>query len=256
MKRNKFRIRLIFSISFFVLVVSSAASYFSIAKLNDSGDWVRHTYLVIEKLDSVVSKMKDAETGYRGYLLTGNRTFLEPYTGSRAQVDHAVSAAELLTRDNQAQQETFPILKSLINEKYNLASLWISQKEAGEQISAEKMIRGKQVMDSIRTVIASMKQREEVLMKTREQKSTKFITYTPLLMMWGSIIAICLTLYFYFKLKRDLARNEQLQKELQYVETARNRQIDIIQGIAKKIADGDYSARIDLEKLKDDLKEK
>lgn len=97
MKSSKTSIRVMFSLSFFVLIVSSVFSYLSLSALNNSGAQVRHTYEVINKLDSVVSTMKDAETGYRGYLLTGNEVFLEPYRGSQNRVVDALNQAEILT---------------------------------------------------------------------------------------------------------------------------------------------------------------
>ncbi|SHN07139.1 CHASE3 domain-containing protein [Chitinophaga sp. CF418] len=62
-----------------LLVVSSVASFFSIRNLLQSAFWVDHTNAVIYRLENTLSFMKDAETGQRGYLLTGDEDFLEPY---------------------------------------------------------------------------------------------------------------------------------------------------------------------------------
>ena len=71
-----------FGLSLFLLVVSSVASFFSIKNLLESAFWVDHTNQVILQLENTLSVMKDAETGQRGYLLTGDDNYLDPYKGA------------------------------------------------------------------------------------------------------------------------------------------------------------------------------
>lgn len=59
------------------LIIVGAVSYDSTIKLIDSAEWVRHTHEVINGLDEVLSGMKDAETGQRGYVITGEARYLD-----------------------------------------------------------------------------------------------------------------------------------------------------------------------------------
>src|SRR6202790_2717148 len=72
-----------FGLALAVLLVVGAVSYDSTTKLSSSADWVRHTHEVLTGLDEILSGMKDAETGQRGYIITGEPSYLEPYQGSR-----------------------------------------------------------------------------------------------------------------------------------------------------------------------------
>jgi preprotein translocase subunit YajC len=152
--------------------------------------------------------------------------------------------------DNQSQQRDFPKLKSLVEKKYVFAGKWVDQKKRGIAPSYLEMLRGKQVMDSIRVVVGNMGKREESLMQSRKQRNSQVETYTPIGIFIGALIAVMLTLFFYFKLRRDMAKNEQLQSRLEQIEKERNHQIGIIGEMAKRVAEGDYSVRIDPDKLR------
>ena len=77
-----------FSISMVILMASSAASWVSIRNLLQSSDLVEHSNKVVTDLNETLSMMKDAETGQRGFLLTGNEVFLQPYNGTLAKVNN------------------------------------------------------------------------------------------------------------------------------------------------------------------------
>ena len=72
-----------FGLALAVLLVVGAVSYDSTTKLSSSADWVRHTHEVLAGLDELLSAMKDAETGERGYVITGESPYLEPYNTAR-----------------------------------------------------------------------------------------------------------------------------------------------------------------------------
>ncbi|RYD74512.1 MAG: hypothetical protein EOP55_15150, partial [Sphingobacteriales bacterium] len=77
----KNNLRLGLGLSLIILFISSLASYVSISNLIKSTELVKHSDEVILNVEGVISTLKDAETGQRGYLLTGNKIFLAPYNG-------------------------------------------------------------------------------------------------------------------------------------------------------------------------------
>jgi len=93
-----------FSISLLILILSSVASYISIKSLLNSAQLVEHSNLVSKKTNEIISTMKDAETGQRGFLLTGEPAFLEPYNGSYDKVLGMIADVKDLTKDNPEQQ--------------------------------------------------------------------------------------------------------------------------------------------------------
>jgi len=246
-KRN---ILLGLGISLAALIISSAASYISIGKLVDSEAWVEHTSEVIQGLDNIISRIKDAETGQRGYLLTGESVFLDPYKGSKDDVLTYFDRVQLLTADNPEQQKDFPELEKLINDKFKFIDKTIADKKRGIPPTISTLLAGKKIMDQIRSRIVTMEQREQKLMISRTSDMDLFATYTPILIVFASIIALIITYAFYRRMKNNLLDNERLQQVLKDKEKTTEQQIKVISELAEKVAKGRYDVRIEDKDLK------
>ena len=232
-------------ISLAALIMSSAASYISIQKLLDSDYWVDHTFKVIQNFDYILSRMKDVETAQRGYLLSGEGVFLEPYTGARKDIDDHLDSVELLTADNAAQQKDLPRLSQLIDQKYALVNKTIADKKGGLPVATRSLMDGKALMDQIRKQVSTMEQREQRLMIARTMKMNTFVTYTPLLIVFASLIAVVVTFAFYRRMKNNLEDNRLLQLRLEKREEETTKHIQVITELAEKISKGSYDIRID-----------
>lgn len=167
------QLRVVFSVSTVLLLISLMASFYSIRQLINNSQLVNHTNQVLLESENIISYMKDAETGQRGYLLTLNRTFLQPYTGSYDKVQTSYEELRTLTRDNEVQQQALTDIKSLYDAKFAQMRRIIELTERNpyfgrDTLSRNKeMIRGKQIMDDLRLKINRMKTEEQGLLKHR-----------------------------------------------------------------------------------------
>jgi len=75
--------------------------------LREDAEWVAHTHEVISVLDNLLPLMTDAETAFRGYLITGDAGYLEPFTAAPAAIDAQRSKLEQLIRDNPSPIASF-----------------------------------------------------------------------------------------------------------------------------------------------------
>src|SRR5438876_3282791 len=98
------KIALGFGLTLAILVVIGFFSYQSTTKLIDTNRMVAHTHEVLTDLESLLSLMKDAETGQRGYIITGEERYLEPYQGALANLNQATKNLRRLISDNPDQQ--------------------------------------------------------------------------------------------------------------------------------------------------------
>src|ERR1700761_7680770 len=89
-----------FGLSLLLLIVTSVASYSSIQNLMDQSQWVDHTDSVLIKIDRVQSILRSAESGQRGYLLTGDTTFLRPLNNAQQQIGTVIDSIQDMTADN------------------------------------------------------------------------------------------------------------------------------------------------------------
>jgi len=239
-----------FAVSIVILLISSIASYFSIIKLLESEKWVSHTFQVIDRLDFIISRMKDAETGQRGYLLTDDKVFLEPYTGSQQEVTDTLEIVSALTSDNAVQQRNIPVLEKMIAQKYALIKKTITDKDRGIPVTEPVLLQGKQIMDGIRIEVRNMEAVESQLLLSRQKDLKKFTNYTPILVALGALISLLITGIFYRRVQRNLDENNKLEQELQLKNVKTQQEIEVISDMAKKISEGNYNARIkDSDKL-------
>ena len=94
------------SISMLLLIVSSTASYLSIRSLLDSNRMVNHTNEVIYNLNGATMVMVDAQTGMRGFLVSGRDEFLKRYINAENESNVYLEKLKVLTQDNSIQQKS------------------------------------------------------------------------------------------------------------------------------------------------------
>ena len=136
---------------FFVL--SGAVSYMNIRMLNSDSDKIAATHEVILGLNQILSTMKDAETGQRGFVLTGDEAYLTPYDNALTGIEERVLKVEQETQGQPDFQRRLPPLKSHIAAKMNeLAQTISARRESGYQAALDmvRSDRGKADMDAIR----------------------------------------------------------------------------------------------------------
>src|SRR5260370_7267558 len=93
-----------FALAFVLLAIIGAVAYRSIGALTDTSRLVTHTHQVLEHIADVLSLLKDAETGQRGYVITGDEAFLEPYHAAVGTVHNVVKDLQQRTADNPNHQ--------------------------------------------------------------------------------------------------------------------------------------------------------
>src|SRR5271155_1457175 len=106
-----------FGLSVTMLLIVGIVAYRSTDALVVNNHNVTHTHAVLEDLAHVLSIMKDAETGQRGFVVTGNEAYLEPYDSALASIYRAVDDLRLLTSDNPRQQSRIAEARPLIEAK-------------------------------------------------------------------------------------------------------------------------------------------
>jgi PAS domain S-box-containing protein len=139
-------------------------------RARDAEQWEEHTLRVLRASALVFSVVKDAETGERGYLLTGKEPFLEPYESAVATRRQAIQNLRWLTADNSGQQARISRLDRLIETKLSELSRTIALRRAkgmDAAIAAVGSDEGKPVMDEIRNVLRDFEEEEYRLLRIR-----------------------------------------------------------------------------------------
>ena len=152
-------LKIIFVLSVFVIFLISAVTFKHINVLDNSSKWVNHSYDVNLELERLFSYLKDSETGQRGFLITKDSTFLVPYVNSKKKIAHSFALVKNYTKNNPAQEDNVRKLQFYISKRQNYlsATLHLSLKKSlSDKLVKEKLIIGKQTMDSVRSQINEM----------------------------------------------------------------------------------------------------
>jgi len=243
-------LQIVFFISTVLLIVSITSAIFSIKKLVDSSKWVNHTNQVLIEAENLISSMKDAETGQRGFLLTHDESFLEPYNQARKKTIENANNLIDLTGDNSVQQKNLKEIKFLIDDKFIQMQKVISEsRKLNSKITTDpalmynEMVKGKEMMDDLRALANRIKNEEEQLLTRRTGEQETYTRFTPLLVIAAALMSILITIFSYVKIKKDLDERvrKQIEDEEKYQETSSR--ITVMETVTKKISSGDYSIR-------------
>jgi PAS domain S-box-containing protein len=128
--------------------------------------WVMHTRQVLFELQTIESLLKDAETGQRGFLYTGDPKYLTPFEAAISEVEPHIDRLAQLTADNPREQARIPALRSLSREKLAELAQTVSLYRSGKPDEAKAIVLsdvGLSYMNSIRQIVAQMNQEEDSL---------------------------------------------------------------------------------------------
>jgi PAS domain S-box-containing protein len=154
-----------------LLLVNAGIVYRQTRSLHRDGYWVAHTHEVLGSLDDLFSTVKDAETGQRGFLITGNEKYLKPYEDAVAVVGAKLERLKRLIEDNELQQARIPRLQELIHAKMDELAQTVALRNGPGFEAAQKVVLtdlGKNRMDEIRSLISAIEQDEQSLLRDRQ----------------------------------------------------------------------------------------
>ena len=130
-----------FALALLPLVIIVIASFRSMTGLLEAANWVRHTHEVEIQLAQLLSHITDAETGLRGFVITGRENFLEPYHKAVGVIDKDLAAMQRLTADNAEQMSRLDAIKPIIADKLTEMKGTIARRRADGFAAAHSIRR-------------------------------------------------------------------------------------------------------------------
>ncbi|MDR3461283.1 MAG: response regulator [Beijerinckiaceae bacterium] len=158
------------AVVFVFFIVSGGIAYLNVRTLWEDNQMIVHSHQVIAILDGLLSTVKDAETGQRGYLLTDNERYLEPYNAALLAIPSQLDQLAEFTRDNPNQRSRIGPLKLHVGAKLAELKQTIDLRRTQGLEAALVVVetnRGKIEMDTIRSQLAAMDREEAGLREKR-----------------------------------------------------------------------------------------
>jgi len=199
-----------------ILLVGGAVVIASVARVT-AQRWVEHTFVVLRSADEFEGGLINAETGQRGFLLTGNEAYLEPYAAGVRQNAGALDRLQGLVADNPRQQQRVDSLRALAASKLLELDSTIKVRRShgpGAAITLVESGRGRELMDSIRSVTRRLRNTESTLLAERQAHASALARLVLLIAGLGTLAGVVLTMLQGSLLSRSVAVQEALSEEL------------------------------------------
>jgi PAS domain S-box-containing protein len=201
-----------FGLLLLLLVIGSVLGYRSAKRMDDNRQLVAHTHEVVSALDSVFSTVQDAETGQRGYLLTEDEKYLEPYMAAVLRIQARIAQLKELISDNPDQQARVAKLEQKVAAKLDELQQTVALMKAANRTAAVQIVhtdQGKALMNDVRGEIATMRETEEGLLKIRSAESENSYRTAVLSVLLPAIISAMLIGVVFYLTQRNIRQRQQ-----------------------------------------------
>ena len=206
-----------FALLLATLIVVGVVSYRNTRQLLRDSNRVAHSHDILDELNGTLSTVKDAETGQRGFIITGDEQYLEPYKTSTSLINKHLERLRELTADDPEQQRRLADLEPAIGARFRLLSETIELRKTKGFAAAESLIAsggGKRLMDEVRKIIGEMSGEENAQLEIHRIASTSSARNTTITL---SILGALLLAFLpagYLVIRRDILKRRRAEEAL------------------------------------------
>lgn len=178
-----------------ILLGVALAGYRSTTALVTNDTLVTRSQLIRRELLTLVSALKDTETGYRGYIITGDDSYLAPYNGARPVIRNTLNDLRRLDADDPVLLHDLGVMSPLIDAKLAVAARNIALRRSSGYEAAAKMTQsgeGKTLMDRIRATATAADTELARQIDTREADARSSADFAITVILWGGVIGVLL----------------------------------------------------------------
>lgn len=155
------------------VALALCSAYWLFMQAGRSAALVAHTLTVKRQANELLTLTLDAESASRGYLITGDRTFLQPYTEAVTQIGEKLHVLKEMTNDNPRQMQILSAIEPLIEERLAGLKRSVDRTDSGNRdaaITAMRTGRGREIQENIRASLRDMLDEEQRLLAERESR--------------------------------------------------------------------------------------
>jgi len=236
----------VFPLALVLVLLNIAVAFQSVRAINQATRRNRHSQAVIEEVAVILSATRDAESGQRGYLLTGQEVYLGPYQHVKSMLPERLNHLETLTQADPAQHQRVENLKGLINRKREEIAQTVTLRQEEKRLEAIKIVRsgqGRRLMDHIQHVAADIKQQEQQETTRLNQLSRAAFRRTVRAVIFATFLALaCLALAITLR-RRELTERERRTEAIRQSEA---RLVTTFQSIGDAVIATDENGRVQL----------
>ncbi len=183
---------------------------------------VEHTYRTINESERLISYVKEAESGIRGYLLTSNKLFVKSYEQMRSEYEASAQRMQILLNDNVPQLRRLAVFKSLARDKWESMDTQLKGIDKMQNQDAT-ILKSKAIMDAMQKQIDEIKKEESKLLTSRLKARQREFNLAPTYLLTLALLAGGLLIISATLLNIELRRRRLTQIDLEKKVEALNR---------------------------------
>jgi signal transduction histidine kinase len=167
-------------------------------------------------LAAILSLIKDAETGQRGYIITGQEEYLHPYNEAIGQINNQILKLRQLTKENDDQQARIPILENKISDRLMTLMRGIDLKRNNDEAGSRELVgsgTGKLQMDEVRQFVALMEKEEGKLLQQRAEDEAASRRNALITFIVAVLLNLALLCLLYYLFRRDILQRQKTEEE-------------------------------------------
>jgi signal transduction histidine kinase/CHASE3 domain sensor protein/ActR/RegA family two-component response regulator len=206
-----------FALALASIAVIGVASYLSLGRLTEDTGRVARTDRMLAGLELLLSTATDGETAERGYVITGDESYLEPFQHAAQVINGVYRQLRQLTADNASQQRRLDEMNPFIeNRMVDLRTIIELRRTRGFEVAQKEILtgRGKAFHDAIRRRVDEMKAAEVALLGERERQTERATAMTQATIIGGGGVALAFVGLSLVAIRRDFAGRRRAEQAL------------------------------------------
>ena len=210
------KVTLAFVVGVVYLAVVGAIAYSSVFRFADTTERATRTHVVLRSLEETFSLVTGAETGSRGFVITGDARYLEPYRNAELTATKRLESLDTLIADDPRQDQRLEQLIPLVARRFAMLDESVRLRASGGFEDAASPARtgcGRLVMDSIRAIVDSMAADETARLRERSALERRSLDRATRLIGVSFFAAVILGLLAAFFVSRDIDRRLRAEEE-------------------------------------------
>ena len=198
------------------ILLTGGLSYLSLRGSIDAAEAAMHARDIRAGAGTVLALLKDAETGARGFIITGEEEYLAPYEQARAQVPQALEHLRQLIRDDARQVQRIARLAELSEGKLaSVAELVELRRRDAGPLDPVALDSGKAIMDEIRTLVAELNAEETRIVEGQRAATGERAQVTMLAILIGTLASAAIIVGIFYAMRQEMDRRRNAEARAQ-----------------------------------------
>ena len=218
MLKLSFRLQVLlgFLVSIILVLTVGYISHRSIRQLQYNEAFTEHSHLLINTSKDVLQLLTDCETGSRGYLVTNDKEYLQPYYKALPAIAKKRAIFLRLYTIIPSQKKDLVILQHLVDEKLTKVTSIVNAKENSIELQNGRMFEGKRIMDSVRFINARINKREQQALDDRRSFIQNTVGDTLRIIDYGSLVFFFIVVLMLYYIQKTYTRQKLQEEEVKH----------------------------------------